>query len=53
MNGFLFSWGLNIFGQLGLGDFIDRDEPEHVKSLAECKILKISAGYLHSGVVTG
>lgn len=52
MNGFLFSWGLNIFGQLGLGDFIDRYYPEHVKSLSEYKILKVSAGYLHSGAVT-
>lgn len=27
MNGFLFSWGLNITGQLGLGDFVDRYYP--------------------------
>jgi len=27
-NGFLFSWGLNIFGQLGLGDYVDRYYPE-------------------------
>ena len=27
-NGFAFSWGLNVFGQLGLGDFVDRYEPQ-------------------------
>lgn len=26
-NGFVFGWGLNVFGQLGLGDFVDRSEP--------------------------
>jgi len=26
-NGFLFSWGLNVYGQLGIGDFVDRNEP--------------------------
>ena len=26
-NGFMFSWGLNINGQLGLGDYHDRDAP--------------------------
>ena len=26
-NGFVFAWGLNVFGQLGLGDFVDRFEP--------------------------
>jgi len=27
-NGFAFSWGLNVFGKLGLGDFVDRYEPQ-------------------------
>ena len=34
-SGFLFTWGLNMCGQLGLGDFVDRCYPEHVKILAE------------------
>jgi alpha-tubulin suppressor-like RCC1 family protein len=51
-NGFLFAWGLNMCGQLGLGDFIDRAYPEHIKSLAEHPIRQISCGYLHSGAVT-
>jgi alpha-tubulin suppressor-like RCC1 family protein len=51
-NGFLFAWGLNMCGQLGLGDYVDRHEPEHVKILAEHQIRQISAGYLHSGAVT-
>jgi alpha-tubulin suppressor-like RCC1 family protein len=51
-SGFLFSWGLNMSGQLGLGDFVDRSYPEHIKILAEHQIKHISAGYLHSGAVT-
>ena len=51
-NGFVFSWGLNVFGQLGLGDFVDRSEPEHVKQLSEYQITSISAGQLHSGAVS-
>lgn len=39
-------------GQLGLGDYVDRCEPEHVRILAEHSIRQISAGYLHSGAVT-
>jgi len=29
-----------------------RYEPVHIKSLAEYKITKVSAGYLHSGAIT-
>jgi len=29
-NGDLYSWGWNIFGQLGLGDTTDRNTPQHV-----------------------
>jgi alpha-tubulin suppressor-like RCC1 family protein len=39
-------------GQLGLGDFVDRNVPVHVKTIAEFKIKQISAGQLHSGAVT-
>lgn len=50
--GFLYSWGQNVFGQLGLGDYNDRNAPELVKSLAEhVQVKKISAGYLHSGIL--
>jgi hypothetical protein len=31
-------------GQLGLGDYVDRSYPEHIKLLAEHKIRSISAG---------
>lgn len=27
ISGFIYSWGLNCYGQLGHGDFIDRNEP--------------------------
>lgn len=51
-SGSLFTWGLNMSGQLGLGDFVDRFYPEHVKLLAEHEIRHISGGQLHSGAVT-
>jgi len=33
-DGELFSWGLNFKGQLGLGDFENRNEPYLVESLS-------------------
>ena len=51
-NGFVFSWGLNVFGQLGLGDFVDRCEPQQVKKLSEYCVQGVAAGYLHSAIHT-
>jgi len=50
-SGFVYSWGLNIYGQLGVGDFVDRPEPALIKSIADIQVVQISAGYLHSGAV--
>jgi alpha-tubulin suppressor-like RCC1 family protein len=47
-NGFLFTWGFNGNGQLGLGDYEDRWEPTHVKSMVEHRLSDISAGHSHS-----
>ena len=52
LSGFVFSWGLNVYGQLGLGDLVDRNEPCHVKALSEFRITNLAAGHLHSGAVT-
>jgi len=33
-NGNLYSWGLNLKGQLGLGDYAMRHEPTVIKTLS-------------------
>ena len=43
---------MNIYGQLGIGDFKDKSEPTIVKPLQSQKIVTISAGVLHSGAIT-
>ena len=50
--GFLFSWGLNINGQLGIGDYNDRNVPTVIESLIADPVSKISAGHSHSAIVT-
>ena len=50
-NGYLFSWGLNINGQLGLGDYSDRDKPTLVESVLCHQVSKISAGHSHSAMI--
>ena len=50
--GFVFAWGLNIYGQLGLGNTADYREPELIRTLACEQVVHISAGYLHSAAVT-
>ncbi len=42
-DGTLWTWGLNINGQLGVGDLIDRSSPTQVGSLTDWKY--VSAGY--------
>ena len=49
--GFLYSWGLNTNGQLGLGDYEDRNTPTLVESVLSYTADKISAGYLHSAMI--
>ena len=51
-NGFLYSWGLNINGQLGLGDYTDRDTPTFVESMIGQNIVKVAAGHSHSAMIT-
>lgn len=51
-NGRCFTWGRNDKGQLGLGDFVMRDLPTLVTSLAKYKVVKASAGRQFSVVLT-
>ena len=50
-NGFVYAWGINFNGQLGLGDFKDRSEPTLISSLLETRVNKIAAGHSHSGCI--
>lgn len=43
-NSFVYAWGSNNNGELGLGDFLSRDSPTKLVALKGKKIKKISAG---------
>lgn len=45
--GEVFTWGSNLKGQLGLGDFRDRNAPQAVESLSGKQIQQIAAGNSH------
>ncbi|CAI2383928.1 unnamed protein product [Moneuplotes crassus] len=48
---YLYSWGLNINGQLGLGDYEDRKIPTLVEAVITTPAMKISAGHSHSAMI--
>ncbi len=47
-----YSWGCNMFGQLGNGTQNDENKPKLIKALNNEKIIKISCGACHSLVLT-
>ena len=51
-NHYVFAWGLNKNGQLGLGDEEDRDRPTEVPALRSLKIVAIAGGDFHTLVLT-
>ncbi|XP_059428338.1 ultraviolet-B receptor UVR8-like isoform X2 [Corylus avellana] len=46
-DGQLFSWGWNKYGQLGLGDSTDRNEPSQV-SIDGCRPKNVACGWWHT-----
>ncbi len=56
VNNELFGWGLNLWGQLGLGDFENRREPEKIaleKIFQKNElIVDIECGPLHSVIIS-
>ena len=52
INGEVFTWGSNDYGQLGHGDQKDRNVPTKVESLSGEIIVKIACGHDHTAVVT-
>ncbi|NXG09055.1 HERC5 ligase, partial [Sakesphorus luctuosus] len=52
LSGFVYSWGKNDCGQLGLGDTEDRDCPSYVGALEHWKTVFISCGADHTAVLS-
>ncbi|KAL5706558.1 hypothetical protein ACHQM5_024709 [Ranunculus cassubicifolius] len=52
VQGRCYTWGKNKNGQLGHGDFIQRDRPTLVSALSKYTIIKAGAGRSHTVVVT-
>ena len=48
----VFSWGANQFGQLGIGDTIDRLEPNQIHSLDSLGVLQVACGGDHTLCIT-
>ena len=51
-NGRVFARGCNKFGQLGLGDLVERKELTEVQYLSTKNVLNVECGSRHSGVLT-
>ncbi|XP_042494545.1 ultraviolet-B receptor UVR8-like isoform X6 [Macadamia integrifolia] len=51
-DGRLYGWGWNKFGQVGVGDNVDRCSPVQVKFPQEQKVVQISCGWRHTLAVT-
>ncbi|CAL0319733.1 unnamed protein product [Lupinus luteus] len=51
-SGILYGWGWNKFGQVGVGDNVDRSSPVQVKFPCDQKVVQISCGWRHTISVT-
>uniref|UniRef100_A0A0P5J2E5 E3 ubiquitin-protein ligase HERC3 n=1 Tax=Daphnia magna TaxID=35525 RepID=A0A0P5J2E5_9CRUS len=51
-SGAVFGWGKNSFGQLGLGDSVDRPQPTQLKSLRFQRVTYIRCGMDHTAALT-
>lgn len=50
--GEVYSWGANSLGQLGLGDYVYRQQPEKITGLSGTKIKQIACGSNHTALLT-
>ena len=48
----VFSFGGNNYGQLGLGDKVERKDPSEIRSLSEKHVNRVSSGPRHSCAIT-
>eukprot|EP01126_Amoeba_proteus_P037542 TRINITY_DN3876_c0_g1_i1.p1 TRINITY_DN3876_c0_g1~~TRINITY_DN3876_c0_g1_i1.p1 ORF type:complete len:458 (+),score=88.14 TRINITY_DN3876_c0_g1_i1:102-1475(+) len=49
-NNLAYGWGINGFGQLGIGDFVSHERPQHVKGLVH--VLEMACGDSHTLALT-
>ncbi|KAH3761505.1 ADPribosylation factor subfamily protein [Pelomyxa schiedti] len=49
--GSMYSWGANNYGQLGLGDLVNRNAPTVVSALENRRIFKVACGWLFSACI--
>ncbi|NOQ50272.1 MAG: hypothetical protein GQ557_01230 [Mycoplasmataceae bacterium] len=47
----LYTWGYNINGELGIGDFNYHDTPKEVTNLPEGELVDLEMGYHHGGIM--
>jgi alpha-tubulin suppressor-like RCC1 family protein len=52
ISGLLFTWGQNVYGELGIGNYTDQDQPVSVELIHHYKVVQMSAGKHHSAAVT-
>lgn len=52
VDGQLYGWGWNKFGQLGVGDNIDHSGPQRVKLPSEEEVVRVSCGWRHTVAIT-
>ena len=51
-NGNLYTWGMNHYGQLGVGDTINRFKPTKVLFFSQSRIANFDLGVIHSALIT-
>lgn len=48
----VWAWGWGVHGQLGFGNIEDYLVPARVRSLDNCSVIRLAAGYSHTAVLT-
>jgi alpha-tubulin suppressor-like RCC1 family protein len=51
-SGAAYAWGLNVFGQLGLGHMNDQLSPAHILALKEHVVVSVACGAEHTVAIT-
>jgi len=52
VDGRVYAWGRNFYGQLGVGDHKDKNSPQLISYLQEERVVQVAAGQYHALAVT-